>query len=167
MKRKNNRKNYIFILVGALLIAAVGYSIFTDVLSISGTATASGEFALEFTTAAVGTQTRSTEATATISTDKKALTLTAPKLAEPGASVTYNVTITNVGTLDALLKKVNITGNTDADINVAITPSFTEGSTVAAAATYDFAITVTWLLASTTGNKTLDYTVTLNYEQAP
>lgn len=78
----------------------------------------------------------------------------------------YNVTITNVGTLAALLKTVNISGTSDPDIEVKITPAFVENSTIASLATYDFAITVTWLTSSTTGNKSLDYTVTLNYEQA-
>lgn len=167
MKKKNNRKNYILVLVAVLLFAAVGYSIFTDVLNISGTANTTGNFSLEFSAATIASQTKSSNATATISTDKKTLTLTAPDLQSPGAKVVYNVTITNVGSLDAVLKTVNITGNTDPDIKVTTTPVFVENSTVLSGANYQFAINVEWDAASTTGNKDLTYTVTLNYEQAP
>ncbi len=170
MRKKNNRKNYIVILIGVLVTLAVGYSIFTDVLNITGTFTSADvNFALKFVSASVNTAETvgSTGHDVEISADGKTLTLTAPNLQYPGAKVEYDVTIKNVGTLKSLLKTIVVSGNTDADITVTPTPNFVQNSTLDPEATLAFKIVVAWNTASTTGNKTVNYTVQLDYEQAP
>ena len=166
-RKKNDRKYYILILVAVVVTLSVGYALFADVLNISGTFTASGNFDLEFTSASVGSSSQAGTPTATISGDKNTLTLAAPTLLKPGATVTYDVTVSNVGNVDALLTNIAVTGNNDTDIQVDIAPAITNGQTIAASGTFDFEITVTWKLASETGNKTVNYSVTLDYEQAP
>ena len=166
MKKKKDRKYYIVALLITILAISVGYSLFSEILNISGSANATGTFDLEFTTATVSSSSKAGTPTATISGDKNTLTLVADNLQEPGATVTYGVTITNVGSITSSLKGVTITGNDDTDIVVSITPAFQTATTIAAAGTYDFDITVTWASGSVTSGKTVNYTVALEYEQA-
>lgn len=165
MKRNGKRNYYIIALFGIILSLAVGYALFAEQLSITGTATSSGTFDVEFTTATVGSSSLAGTPTAVISADKNTLTLTASTLTEPGAFVTYNVTVTNVGSIPAELKAINVTGNTDPDITVD-TPTFAAGTIITNGQTYNFNITVSWPIGSSTGGKTVNYTVTLDYEQA-
>ena len=46
--RVNNKKVFILMLIILLLILAVGYAVFSEILTISGTANAKGTFDLEF-----------------------------------------------------------------------------------------------------------------------
>ncbi len=165
--RKNGKRNY-FIIVLFLIVAllAVGYALFAESLSITGTATATGTFDLEFLTATVTSSSKAGMPTATISGDKNALTLAADTLLEPGANVLYTVEIKNVGSVDAELTGVTINGDNDSDIDVTINPTPTTGTTVASGATHTFTIEVKWLPSSSTGGKSINYSVTLDYEQA-
>ncbi len=165
MKRNGKRNYYIIALFGIILSLAVGYALFAEQLSITGTATSSGTFDVEFTTATVGSSSLAGTPTAVISADKNTLTLTASTLTQPGAFVTYNVTVTNVGSIPAKLKAINVTGNTDPELTVT-TPTFTSGTVINNGQTYVFNITVDWPIASTVGSRTVNYTVTLNYQQA-
>lgn len=167
MKRKSNRRYYILALIVLLLVLGGGYALLSETLNISGTAIASGEFGLEFNAATVGTPTSfAPGATATISTDKKTLTLAADSLTQPGAIVTYNVTIKNTKTIDAKLKNIIISGTDNLDLKVTISPAFVKDTTVSAGSTYDFSIVVEWPSSSEVSGTTINYTVQLDYEQA-
>jgi len=167
MKRNNNRSYYIIALFAVVLSLGIGYALFSETLNITGTATTTGSFDLEFYSATVGTPTSyAGTPSATISGDKNTLTLAADTLTQPGAIVTYDVTIKNVSSLNAELTNVVITGNTDPDLTVTVTPSFATGTFVNAGASYNFSITVEWPIGSIEGNKTINYTVTLDYQQA-
>ena len=167
MKRKSNRRYYILALIVLLLVLGGGYALLSETLNISGTATTSGEFGLEFNAATVGTPTSNAPgATATISVDKKTLTLAADSLTEPGAIVTYNVTIKNTKTIDAKLENIVITGTDNNDLKVTISPAFVQDTVLNAGATYDFNIVVEWPYESTVSGTTINYTVQLDYEQA-
>ena len=109
-KRKNK------ILVGCLsllLVMAVGYALFSETITINGTAKAEGKFNIEFTQATISAEKGSTGATATISDNGKILTITAPKLEYPGAYVYVSYTVKNTGTIDAIFNTHKITGTTN------------------------------------------------------
>ena len=114
--RVNNKKVFILMLIILLLILAVGYAVFSEILTISGTANAKGTFDLEFQNAEVvkniGADKEKT--TAEISADKNTLTVNVGDLAYPGAGVEFSVDIVNVGTMPAEVQAVtpnNITGS--------------------------------------------------------
>ena len=114
--RVNNKKILILLLIILLLILAVGYAVFSETLTISGTANAKGTFDLEFQNAEVvknvGADVEKT--TVVISEDKNILTINAADLAYPGAGVEFSVDIVNVGTMPAAVQAVtptNITGS--------------------------------------------------------
>lgn len=167
MKRNGNNRYLIIALVLIVAMFGTAYALFAEQLNITGSAHTDGSFDLEFNSATVGTPTSyAGTPTATISTNKNTLTLAADSLTQPGAVVTYDVVIRNVGSIDATLKNVNITGNTDPDLTVTVSPAFTTGTTVTAGTTYEFKIIVSWPLDSQVGDKTVNYTVSLDYEQA-
>ena len=118
MKRINrtNKNTVIIVLIVLLLVLAVGYSAFSDILTISGTANAKGTFNLEFQNAevvtAVGVNEEGTKAE--ISEDKNTLNVSVVDLSYPGAGVEFSVDIVNVGTIPAQVNAVtptNITGS--------------------------------------------------------
>jgi hypothetical protein len=164
-RKKNDRRYFIASLFIVVLSLAVGYAIFAETLNITGTAQTTGSFDVEFFAASVTGETLSTNASATISGDKNTLTLAAPDLQLPGATVTYSVTVKNVGNIDAELLSVDVVGGTDPDVPVTF-PTWTTGVTLAANGEYQFNIVVEWDDLSETGDKDISYTVELNYQQA-
>lgn len=164
--RKNDNKYFIVSLFIIVLSLAVGYAVFAETLNISGTAQTTGSFDVEFFSATLGAHSNAgTPAEPIVSADKNTLTLTANDLQMPGAIVNYAVSVKNVGTIGAELLAANITGNTDPDVQVRVTPDFTTGVIIPAGGTYNFTITVEWLSGSSTGNKTVNYSVALDYQQ--
>lgn len=162
--KKQNDKVYIIVaLFVVMLTLVVGYAIFSETLNISGTAVTSGDFDVEFSATSVTSSTGCTP-TSTIAGDKNGLTISVPDLAYPGATATISVTVKNTGNITANLLSVDVTGNTDPDVVVTY-PTWTTGVTLAAGATYQFDITVTWASTSTTGSKNINFTAELNYEQ--
>ena len=114
--RINNKKILILMLILLLLILAVGYAVFSETLTISGTANAKGTFDLEFQNAEIvkniGADREKT--TAEISSDKNTLIVNVVDLAYPGAGVEFSVDIVNVGSIPAEVQAVtptNVTGN--------------------------------------------------------
>ncbi len=85
--RINNKKVLMVLLIILLLIIAVGYAVFSETLTISGTANAKGTFDLEFQNAEIvkniGADVEKT--TAEISVDKNTLTVNVADLAYPRA----------------------------------------------------------------------------------
>ena len=115
--RVNNKKILILLLIILLLILAVGYAVFSETLTISGTANAKGTFDLEFQNAEVvknvGADVEKT--TVVISEDKNILTINAADLAYPGAGVEFSVDIVNVGTMPAEIGALTLTNITGSD----------------------------------------------------
>lgn len=162
--KKTDSKIYVIVsLFTVLVLMTVGYAIFSESLNISGTAQTTGTFDVEYFATSVTSSTGCTP-TSTISGDKNTLTIGVPNLAYPGATTTISVTVKNTGNIAAELLSVDVTGNTDPDVVVTY-PTWTTGVTLAAGATYQFDITVTWASTSTTGSKNINFTAELNYEQ--
>ena len=107
-------RNKIFVgCLALLLVMVAGYALFSQNLTINGTAKAEGKFNIEFTQASISAEKGSTGATATISDNGKILTITVPKLEYPGAYVDVSYTVKNTGTIDAIFNTHKITGTTN------------------------------------------------------
>ena len=107
-------RNKIFVgCLALLLVMVAGYALFSQNLTINGTAKAEGKFNIEFTQATISREKGSTGATATISDNGKILTITVPKLEYPGAYVDVSYTVKNTGTIDAIFNTRKITGTTN------------------------------------------------------
>ncbi len=175
--------------VAFILAVAVGYALFSDTLTISGTATAKGDFDVEFTSVGeikkVGyTETNDshgdgTEANiAVISADKNTLTITVNKLDYPGAYVEIPVTITNKGSIPAKLKNIketNVTGgntvtnNTGSiaidSLDITYTGVAASDATIDTNATQSMIITVKWNEDKETSVENAQFKIELEYEQ--
>ena len=107
-------RNKIFVgCLALLLVMVAGYALFSQNLTINGTAKAEGKFNIEFTQATISAEKGSAGATATISDNGKILTITVPKLEYPGAYVNVSYTVKNTGTIDAIFNNRKITGTTN------------------------------------------------------
>ncbi len=158
----------IIAVVAFVLAVAVGYALFSDRLTISGTATAQGNFDVNFTNATVSTQVGSTGATATISPDNaNQLTINVPKLEYPGAYAEIDVTVTNQGSIPAVLESIDEVGlTTDPSVKVSYT-GLTElkNQQVTQNGTQNFKIKVMWDESSNASSQDVHFTITLNYKQ--
>lgn len=120
-KRKTNKNLVIGLLIVLMLLLAVGYAAFSDILTISGTVNAKGIFDLEFQNAAIvksaGVRLAGENSTsAEISSDKDILIINVADLAYPGAGVEFAVDIVNVGTIPAKVQAVIPTQITENDV---------------------------------------------------
>ena len=107
-------RNKIFVgCLALLLVMVAGYALFSQNLTINGTAKAQGDFDIEIVRAEITSEKGSAGATATISNDGRALTITVPKLEYPGAYVDVSYDIENKGTIPAIFKNYSITGETN------------------------------------------------------
>lgn len=110
--------------IAFVLAVAVGYALFSETLTINGTATAKGSFDYEFkeigqvTSAGYTKQiTDPVHELAVISDDKNTLTITVNKLDYPGSWIEIPVVVENVGTINGRLKNIKETGiNVDEDV---------------------------------------------------
>lgn len=161
------------ILVIALVVvglASVGYAAYTQTLAINGTGTANASWNVKITNIVRASATGVTDATAPSYTDTSA-TFNA-NLAYPGATATYNVTVTNGGSIPAKLNSITDLTATNAAAPTYITyavSGVTAGTTtLAAGATNTVQVTVTWDAASnpdtSTGNSK-SATINLGYVQ--
>ena len=153
--------------IAFVLAVAVGYALFSQTLTINGTATAKGSFDVQFATATIQKEVGSTGATATISEDKATLTVNVPKLEYPGAYVEIPVTVKNVGTIPAKLIEITETGlTTDASVKVSYT-GLTElkDQQVDQNGTQSFTIKVMWDAASNKNSENVVFNIRLNYQQ--
>lgn len=157
------------VLVG---LASVAYAAFTQTLTINGTGNATGDWDVKITSI---TQTAATGATEVSAPTYNATSATFDvNLAYPGASATYQVVVTNNGTIPALLTAIGgvTTANAAAPtyITYAVTGVTANTTTLAAnGGTNTATVVVTWDSASapvTTGT-TKTATITLDYSQNP
>ncbi len=159
--------------VAFILAVAVGYALFSETLTVNGTATAKGDFDVEFTSVGEITKVGYTEQTAgtkiaTISSDKNTLTVTVNKLDYPGAYVEIPVTITNKGSIAAKLKNINETGLTETDRAVKVTYSGVAASDtkISQNETQSMTIKVEWDKDVNKSAENVTFQIQLDYEQA-
>ena len=169
MRRKFNtrQRNYIILgLCSILLVMAAGYAAFRTQLNINGTSNITSEFKVLITDiqsrnvvgrAENAEEPSHTETTATFKTN----------LYLPGDSITYDVTVENQGSIDAVLKTIQ---KSDSNNNAIIfeTSGIQEGEVLKASESTKFSVTVSYNASTTSqpSNITSDLEITLNYEQA-
>ena len=166
--RFNTRqRNYIILgLCSILLVMAAGYAAFRTQLTINGTSNITSEFKVLITDiqsrnvvgrAENAEEPSHTETTATFKTN----------LYLPEDSITYDVTVENQGSIDAVLKTIQ---KSDSNNNAIIfeTSGIQEGEVLKASESTKFSVTVSYNASTTSqpSNITSDLEVTLNYEQA-
>jgi len=155
-----------FVLIG---LASIAYAAFAQVLNISGTGTSSGDWSVKITSITQTSATGVTENSAPSFTDTSATFDV--NLAYPGATATYQVTVTNAGTIPAVLTSVDGVTAANAAAPAYITYGLTgvnNGTTLAANGGTNVAnVTVTWDSASApvSSGETKTATITLNYAQ--
>ena len=130
-----SKKGLLLVLLTVLILAlAIGYAAFSDTLTISGTASASGKFDLEFTegTGLVSSKgVNETDTVATISDDKDTLSITVADLSYPGAGAQFKAVIKNTGTVAAKVKGLTASNITGADaIKITGLDAITDGHDV-------------------------------------
>lgn len=113
MRREKSLQNIIIVVLAiAVLAMSVGFAVYEQNLSITGTATfTASKWDVHFDT---GTFTE----TSTIKATSKEVGNTAitysVTLPSPGSTYSFNVNVKNFGTIDATLKKITLSGLTDA-----------------------------------------------------
>lgn len=164
MKKQNM---FIICAIAFLLTVTVGYALFSETITINGTATARGNFDLEFTTANVIQEVGSTNTTATISEDKDSLSINVPKLEYPGAYSQMSVTVTNKGSIPAKLIDIEENGlNSNPNINVTYTGlNEIKDGVINQNETHTFEVKVMWNVNSITPAKNVNFSLKLNYMQ--
>ena len=169
MRRKFNTKQRNYIILGLcsiLLVMAAGYAAFRTQLTINGTSNITSEFKVLITDiqsrnvvgrAENAEEPSHTETTATFKTN----------LYLPGDSITYDVTVENQGSIDAVLKTIQ---KSDSNNNAIIfeTSGIQEGEVLKASESTKFSVTVSYNASTTSqpSNITSDLKITLDYEQA-
>lgn len=103
MKKQNI---FIVLLVLCLLTLTIGYSLFRTNVEVRGKTAALESLNVVFTRIGKIEEVGSQEASATISDDKKNVTINVPKLMYKGAYAEIPITIKNVGTLPARLESI-------------------------------------------------------------
>ncbi len=158
--------------IAFVLAIAVGYALFSETITVTGTATAKGSFDVEFTS--VGTPvcsgfSQDCKATnlANISADKNTLTVTVDKLQYPGAYVEIPVTVTNVGTIPAILTGITESGigSTNSAVKVTYTGIAASNAEIAQGTPATFTIRVEWNKDINTTAENVEFSLGLNYIQ--
>ena len=163
---EQKRKIIIISLVGLLLIMAAGYAAFSSVLNIQGTTSISSNWNIKITNVTskdiVGSASNQEEPswenlTATFNTN----------LVSPGDSITYEITVSNEGTLNAKLDKITLSDTNNPAIKFE-TSGLTEGDILNAGSNTTLNVKVSYDInvSSDPVNKVGELTVTLDYSQA-
>ena len=168
MKRFNRtQRNYIIAgLCMILVIMGVGYAAFSSQLKISGTSNITSNWNVKITNieskvvSGVPTDAQSPSHTDTTATFKTRLT-------SPGDTMQYDVTVSNEGNINAKLDKITVPESTNPAIGFEVT-GIREGSLLKAGNTALLTVIVKYNdVTEQPDNLTADFTVTLDYSQAP
>ena len=168
-QRFNTRqRNYIILgLCSILLVMAAGYAAFRSQLTINGTSNITSDWKVLITdiqsSVLAGDATDAeapthTETTATFKTN----------LVSPGDSMQYDITVENQGNIDAKLDKITVPESNNPAIRFEVT-GIREGSLLKKGNTALLTVVVTYNpeVTNQPDNLTADFTVTLDYSQAP
>lgn len=185
--RKSRKRNAIVLALIVLLIAtAIGYAAFASTLTITGTATADGQWSVYFTTPTFSTV--KTANTAVLDNDSTATTGTSlalnVKLDYPTESVTVTIPVVNDSSCAAKLTGFTITNvhdgenatvsgtnnvyTVDSKLQMSLNTEGWEanGVTIASGESEDFEMTFTWLDdGSTDVDISGSFTITMNFSQ--
>jgi len=167
MNERKKRNIIIGSLCTVLLLMVVGYAAFSTALNINGTSSISSNWDIKITK--IETQNIIGEASnAEEPTGVDTLTATfKTNLVSPGDSISYKITVSNLGNLDAKLEKINVTDSNNPAIKFE-TSGLEEGTVLSAGGTADLTVTVTYdsNVTSQPENTKGTISVTLDYVQA-
>lgn len=163
--QKKQRRLIMSGLCAILLIMVVGYAAFASQLKINGTSSITSNWKVLITDITskniVGSASNAIEPT---HTDTTATFKTS--LEKPGDSITYDITVTNNGTLDAVLKNIEI-NTTNSEVILFESSGLKQGDVLITNTNDILTIKVTYNpnITSQPENTTSNIEVTLNYEQ--
>jgi len=165
------KRNFVMIaLCVAIGVMAIAYAAFSSTLTVDGTITASGEFAVTFTEDTVtctATEKKGADTpTATVTkTGATTATFTAA-LYTPGDVVTCVVPTENTGNLKAKLTGVTVSNNlTSSSTPIAVTASATDKLAADATGNVTVVMTYNWQEDGQPTTTSATFTVTANYTQ--
>ena len=145
-------KRIILCLLVLLLSSGISYAIFTDAISVNGTASGVGTFDMNVTNVSVAEEIGNIGSTIEVSSDKKTVTVNVPALQYPGAYTLFSVTIKNEGTVNA--KLIDIVENSMGDSNIGVSyTNIAKNSTLAVNESITFNVKVEWISTSTAASK--------------
>ena len=176
--KKSKKTNVLAILIVFLLVLAVAYAAFNQTLTITGTATAQGNWDIHFENESITTKTGNSVTIGKTegSTVNDKLTVAA-KLSHPGDKATVSVDIVNKGSVDAKLTKFTVAGEgftqsgnvyTNGVIKITV-PTIAENEVLTATTgTKTFAFDIEWdsNKTDTTVAQQAEFTITFDYVQA-
>ena len=166
-KRLNSKqRNYIIIgLCMILVIMGVGYAAFATQLKINGTANIDSNFSVKITDIQSTVQSGSaSDAMAPTHTDLTATFKT--NLVSPGDSMKYDITVSNEGSIDAVLESIEVNTGENEAITFE-TSGIENGDKLEASQTDILTVIVSYnsSITSQPENTNSTITVTLNYKQ--
>lgn len=175
MNNERKGKNIIIgLLCATIVFMGIGFAALSSVLTINGTANIASTWNVKITNITVQDTTGKAEAgTPTYNATSANFTTT---LNEPGDSVTYEVTVTNGGTIDAVLASASegFTNSDDDAIEYTLAESNpATNSKLESGQTQKFVVTATYKATAVgdkapTGDKlTKDFSLQLTYNQDP
>ncbi len=163
-KKKNNI--IIASLCAVVLLMVVGYAAFQSILNITGTTRVSSNWQILITKI----DTKNIVGGASNASDPTGVgTLTAKfntNLVSPGDSIEYHITVTNGGSLNAVLEKITLSDPDNEAIKFTAT-GLTEGETLSAGGSATLTVKVEYLNSVTTqpNNLKSEFNVQLDYVQ--
>lgn len=160
----NQKKIVIAVLCAVLCVMAVGYAAFSTRLTVDGTASVDSRWSVLFTNATAQATGGATAGTPEI--QNTTIDLGDIKLVSPGDTVTYTVTVTNQGTLNARVSGFEWSEDESDAIRYSVT-GMQANDVLEAGATDTLTITVTYDPSVQTQPtiRTSDLSVTLNFVQ--
>ncbi len=159
------KNRFIPIAIVLISIASVAYASFASTLTINGTGTATGNWAVEIISITPTAQTGATDHVSTPSFTSTSATFNVD-LAYPGATSSYQVAIKNNGNITAKLSTITDLTSLNAAAPTYITYSVsgvTVNSTLAPGATATATVTVTWASSATTNPAGANKSATINF----
>ncbi len=115
-----NKRNKILVgCLALLLVLSAGYALFSETITINGTATAKGNFDISYTCEIWDEETMG--GTGICDTTTSGVIKTTSTLNKPTDMVVYNVTVTNDGTIPAKLKTVSSPNNANSSWEITAT----------------------------------------------
>ena len=142
--RNKNRLYYIFGIIAfcTFVSIGIGYSILTSVVRIDGTASITSTWRIVFTDAKEKTMDKATTKAGPTITGETSLSLSV-ELDEPGSQATYDVTVQNQGTIDAVVKEIRFNDGKPNDLKVVVSNLY-KGFPLKAGESKTFQVIATW-----------------------
>ena len=165
----STQRNYIIIgLCAILVIMGVGYAAFSSQLKITGTSNIDSTWDVQITdiqsSVVAGTPTNQIEPTH----DKLSATFHT-KLYKPNDTMKYDITVSNLGSLDAKLDRINVPENASTAISYEVT-GIKEGDLLKSNETALLTVTVKYNNVTEQPSQeelNINFNITLEYSQAP